>query len=69
MPPSPLTENPTAESLTRCRRCGRTIEQPHPSVSCHRTSEGTIRYTRCSCGMAQIWLRPAHYAPAEILHR
>ena len=33
-------------------------------LSRHRTSEGVVTYTRCSCGELQIWLtdagRPAH---------
>jgi hypothetical protein len=33
-------------------------------LSRHRTSEGVVTYTRCTCGELQIWLtgatRPAH---------
>ncbi|MEV0765199.1 hypothetical protein [Nocardia sp. NPDC050435] len=65
----PLNHGSADTTPTRCRRCGRVVEQPDPSVSCHRTSEGTIRYSRCTCGMAQIWLRPTAIGPAEVLHR
>ncbi|MEV0245955.1 hypothetical protein AB0H76_05115 [Nocardia sp. NPDC050712] len=55
---TPPAQRPFDESRSLCRRCGRAVERPDPSVSCHRTSEGTVRYTRCPCGLAQIWLRP-----------
>jgi|Tabmets5t2r1_1033131.scaffolds.fasta_scaffold66727_2 hypothetical protein len=28
-------------------------------LSCHRTAEGVVTYTRCSCGDLQIWLNGA----------
>ncbi|MFC9898271.1 hypothetical protein ACFVMC_31665 [Nocardia sp. NPDC127579] len=65
MPPSPFVSS-YDDTVSHCRRCGRTVRQPDPSESCHRTSEGVVRYSRCACGMAQIWLRRWS---AEVLHR
>jgi RNase P subunit RPR2 len=39
-----------------CRRCDRPVDQSNELVSRHRTSEGTVVYTRCACGLLHVWL-------------
>lgn len=39
-----------------CRRCGLPVDHLSEAVSRHRTSDGTVIYTRCVCGLLQVWL-------------
>jgi hypothetical protein len=39
-----------------CRRCGSAVARSNEPVSRHPTSEGTVVYTRCACGLLQVWL-------------
>ncbi|KAA8885188.1 hypothetical protein F3087_30640 [Nocardia colli] len=49
---------PPTESIAHrgCRQCG--AADHGTTVSRHRTSEGTIVYTRCPCGAVNVWLEP-----------
>ncbi|WP_167476987.1 MULTISPECIES: hypothetical protein [Nocardia] len=39
-----------------CTHCGQPIDRADRTMSRHRTSEGTVVYTRCACGGVHIWL-------------
>lgn len=41
-----------------CPRCGWPNAVIHSVVSRHRTSRGTILYTRCACGALQVRRTP-----------
>lgn len=37
-----------------CPACGWPTAEPYEVISSHRTSEGTITWSRCSCGRLQV---------------
>ncbi|MFI6867154.1 hypothetical protein [Nocardia sp. NPDC050406] len=41
-----------------CPDCGWPLHRPPETLSRHRTSEGTVVYTRCVCGRVRAWLEP-----------
>ncbi|MEV6768112.1 hypothetical protein AB0N05_05705 [Nocardia sp. NPDC051030] len=45
-------------SPPQCPQCGWPTTQPFQTLSTHRTSEGTVTYTRCVCGAVRMWLTP-----------
>lgn len=56
--------------MASCDACGRTEGPWENVISRHRTSEGEIVYTRCTCGSVAVRLiSPVRAADAEVLAR
>lgn len=49
-------ESLVEEHAQACAQCGRSTAVTGTVVSQHRTSQGTVVYTRCECGVLQMRL-------------
>lgn len=54
LPAAPAVAEP---HVGTCAECGRSALGDRAVLSQHRTSEGTIVYTRCDCGALQVRLQ------------
>lgn len=56
--------------VASCDACGRTEGPWEHVISRHRTSEGEVVYTRCTCGSVAVRLAaPTHTEDTEVLAR
>ncbi len=47
-------DDTTTNAALACRYCGWPEQETYEVVSRHRTSEGTVVYSRCACGALQV---------------